>query len=145
MYFDQMYEVFLVRPFIGLSRWLWRVVDVGIFDGLVVGFGRACLAVAVWLWRTVDVRGIPDASSKVVGSENALANASGGNDAKGTAAGLATASVGAVQDETGPGDREGLRALKQRVSGRPLQHQLLIQILWLIAAITFFYWLVLYP
>jgi NADH-quinone oxidoreductase subunit L len=40
-YVDEIYETLFVRPIQALSQGLWKVVDVGVIDRLVVGFGRA--------------------------------------------------------------------------------------------------------
>ncbi len=36
---DEFYHVTVVRPFVGVSEWLWRVWDVQVVDGLVNGVG----------------------------------------------------------------------------------------------------------
>jgi NADH-quinone oxidoreductase subunit L len=37
---DEFYDTTVVRPFVGLSEWLWRVWDVRVVDGLVNGTGH---------------------------------------------------------------------------------------------------------
>jgi NADH-quinone oxidoreductase subunit L len=37
---DEFYDLIVVRPFVGVSEWLWRVWDVGVVDGLVNGSGH---------------------------------------------------------------------------------------------------------
>jgi NADH-quinone oxidoreductase subunit L len=37
---DEFYDLTVVRPFVGLSEWLWRVWDVRVVDGLVNGSGH---------------------------------------------------------------------------------------------------------
>lgn len=118
-YFDEAYETFIVSPAKRTSKWLWRMIDVGVVDRFVVQSGLFCVAIAAWLWRTVDVRGMEGAG---VRTESEVASGSGKKSADG-ASGI----------------------FKRDVSARPVEHQLLIQILWLIAVITFFYWLVLSP
>jgi NADH-quinone oxidoreductase subunit L len=58
LYFDEMYEVYVVQPTLRFARWLWRVVDRQGFDALILGIASVTLAVAKWLWRVVDLRGI---------------------------------------------------------------------------------------
>src|SRR5262249_40012228 len=36
---DEVYDEIVVRPFMAVSRWLWRFWDVVIVDGLVNGIG----------------------------------------------------------------------------------------------------------
>jgi NADH-quinone oxidoreductase subunit L len=36
-YVDELYDMVIVRPFIALSRFAWRVIDDGLIDGLLVG------------------------------------------------------------------------------------------------------------
>ncbi len=43
---DELYDLLIVRPFEWISYVLWRIVDVGIIDGLVNGVGRASRWVA---------------------------------------------------------------------------------------------------
>jgi NADH-quinone oxidoreductase subunit L len=38
-YVDELYDRVIVRPILGASRFLWRVVDAGVIDGLVNAAG----------------------------------------------------------------------------------------------------------
>jgi NADH-quinone oxidoreductase subunit L len=38
-YVDEFYDRFIVQPIIRMSRFCWRVIDVGIIDGIVNGVG----------------------------------------------------------------------------------------------------------
>ena len=87
LYFDEIYEVYVVQPTLRLATWLWRTVDLGGIDrvvtsiavsirfalarwlveggltveliGIVVGGWRTHLrALARWLWHVIDIRGI---------------------------------------------------------------------------------------
>jgi NADH-quinone oxidoreductase subunit L len=55
---DELYDMAVVRPFEWLSTVLWKVVDVGIIDGLVNGVGRAARWVAsiVRVFQNGDVQ-----------------------------------------------------------------------------------------
>ncbi|MBN21413.1 MAG: NADH-quinone oxidoreductase subunit L [Bdellovibrionaceae bacterium] len=39
-YVDEVYESLFVQPIVRLSRWIWKVVDVQMIDGVVVGLGK---------------------------------------------------------------------------------------------------------
>lgn len=133
-YFDEVYEVFVVRPTLRFAAWLWRVVDLGLIDGAytrlaggsmvmarwlwlivdtqgidraVTGVGRASIKTAQWLWQIVDIKGI----DRVFGG------------------------VGRQSDQAG-------RALR-KLEPRMLQHHLLVMILWLVVGIALFFWLIL--
>jgi NADH-quinone oxidoreductase subunit L len=55
---DELYDLLIVKPFEGLSYVLWKVVDVGIIDGLVNGVGRAArwIASVARLFQNGDVQ-----------------------------------------------------------------------------------------
>jgi NADH-quinone oxidoreductase subunit L len=36
---DEFYDAVVVRPFVGISEWLWRVWDARVIDGIVNGVG----------------------------------------------------------------------------------------------------------
>ena len=57
-YVDEFYTAFIVVPTIRFSRWLWRVVDVRVIDGLIQELTTASVGLARWLWRVVDSQGI---------------------------------------------------------------------------------------
>lgn len=58
LYFDEMYEAYVVQPTLGFAQWLWRVVDRQGFDALIMGIANVSVVTAKWLWRVVDLRGI---------------------------------------------------------------------------------------
>jgi NADH-quinone oxidoreductase subunit L len=55
---DDVYEAEIVQPGANLSRWLWRVMDVRILDGIVTGAGRMVAGLANGLrgWQSGYVR-----------------------------------------------------------------------------------------
>jgi len=53
-YFDEVYEVLIVRPTLLFASWLWRVVDGGI-DRAYMTAARASAGLARALWQRVDV------------------------------------------------------------------------------------------
>jgi NADH-quinone oxidoreductase subunit L len=49
LYVDEIYERIFVRPLWAFARWLWRIVDAWIIDGLFVnGTGKAVAAAGAW-------------------------------------------------------------------------------------------------
>lgn len=58
LYFDELYETYVVQPTLNFARWLWSVVDRQIFDALILGIANVSVVTAKWLWRVVDLRGI---------------------------------------------------------------------------------------
>ena len=55
---DELYELLVLKPFEWLSYVLWRVVDVGLIDGIVNGVGRGTRALGslVRLFQNGDVQ-----------------------------------------------------------------------------------------
>jgi NADH-quinone oxidoreductase subunit L len=55
---DELYDLLVVKPFEGLSYVLWKIVDVGIIDGVVNGVGRGMRALGslVRLFQNGDVQ-----------------------------------------------------------------------------------------
>jgi NADH-quinone oxidoreductase subunit L len=53
-YFDEIYDVYIVRPTIGIAGWLWRVIDQGLIDRSIVSLGPLTTGVSRWLWRVID-------------------------------------------------------------------------------------------
>jgi NADH-quinone oxidoreductase subunit L len=56
LYLDEIYDRFVIRPTLGLARWLWRVVDVGMIERTIVGCGTGTITLARWLWLSIDRR-----------------------------------------------------------------------------------------
>ncbi len=56
LYFDEIYEVYVVHPTLRFSKWLLRTVDLGGIDRGVVGIGQHSVGLARWLWQVVDIR-----------------------------------------------------------------------------------------
>lgn len=117
MYADHIYDRLIVGPFIRLSRWGYRLIDGLVIERAVAFAASGCLVVAGWIWKVIDVRG----ASLIDRHEPTDASR--------------PSSLEKASEQVASGS----------VSARPLQHQLLIQILWLIVAMTLFYWFVLSP
>lgn len=58
LYFDELYEVYVVQPTLALAKWLYRVIDLNGINALIVGIAQISVGLASWLWRVVDLRGI---------------------------------------------------------------------------------------
>jgi len=129
-YFDEIYDVYLVRPTIRIAGWLWRVIDQGLIDRFIVSLGPATIGFSRWLWGIIDV-GIIDRLVVSVGTRSvSIARQIELLDREGT-----TKNV----DRLGRGVDLSGHAL-QEVQPRTLQHDLLVVVFWLAAALGFFYW-----
>jgi NADH-quinone oxidoreductase subunit L len=129
-YFDEIYDVYLVRPTIAIAGWLWRVIDQGLIDRFIVSLGPATIRVSRWLWGIIDV-GIIDRLVVSVGTRSvSVARRIELVDREGT-----TKNV----DRLGRGVDASGHALEE-VQPRMLQHDLLVVVFWLAAALGFFYW-----
>ena len=129
-YFDEIYDVYIVRPTIGIAGWLWRVIDQGLIDRFVVSLGPLTIGVSRWLWRVIDL-GIVDRLVVSVGSRSvSIARRIELVDREGT-----TRNV----DRLGRGVDASGHAL-QGFQPRTLRHDLMVVVFWLAAALGFFYW-----
>jgi NADH-quinone oxidoreductase subunit L len=52
-YIDELYDAVIVRPFTTCSRWLARVFDPGVIDGLVNGIAKGVRGSSL-IWREVQ-------------------------------------------------------------------------------------------
>ena len=130
-YFDEIYDVYIVRPTIAFAGWLWRVIDQALIDRFIVSLGSVTVNVSQWLWRVIDL-GVIDRLVVSVGSRSlALARRLSRIDLAGT-----NKSVESVERGV---DASG-RAL-QGLQPRTLQHDLLVVVFWLAIALGFFYWI----
>ena len=133
LYFDEMYDAYIINPTLRIAHWLWKYVDVRVVDRAIHGIASSSLLFAQWLWRVVDIKGI----DRVV--------------------------VGVGQSSVGLGRWlwrvVDIRWLEQKISQvgqqadvagkvlqdaepRTIQHQLLVMILWLVLATGILYLLV---
>jgi NADH-quinone oxidoreductase subunit L len=160
-YFDEAYSLYIVQPTLRMVKWLWREIDVRGINRLIHGIAATLVLLARWLWRVVDVRGIDDVIHRL--ATNAILFAQwlwrvvdvrgidrtvveSGNQSVGLAQWLWEA-VDVRQIEKGSdqigraADASGKKL--NEVEPRTIQHHLGVLITWLVAAILFFYWLVL--
>ena len=130
-YFDEVYDVFLIRPTIRFADWMWRRIDQGIIDTFVIKLGSASIGIAHrlgYLDTAVDDR-VNSVGSGSVSIARWLGKF------------VDTAGISRTVDGIGKGvDASGRAA--QSYAPHTLQHNLLVVVFWLIAALGFFYWIV---
>lgn len=129
-YFDEIYDVFLVRPTVRFADWMWRRIDQGIVDRFVVSLGAFSTGIARrlgYLDSAVDNRVI----SVGTGSVSA---------ARWLGKFVDTAGISRSVDGIGRGVDASGRAAR-RYEPHTLQHNLLVVVIWLVAALGFFYWI----
>ena len=129
-YFDEIYDVFLVRPTIKFSGWMWRKIDQGIVDRLVLSLGSASIGIARrlgYLDSAVDNR-VTSVGTGSVTVAHWLGKF------------VDTAGISRTVDGIGQGADATGRAARH-YEPHTLQHNLLIVVLWLVAALGFFYWI----
>jgi len=130
-YFDEIYDVFLVRPTIKFADWMWRRIDQGIIDRFVLKLGSASIGIAHrlgYLDTAVDNR----VNSVGTGSVSIASWLGRFVDTAGIS--RTADSIGKVVDASGQSAR--------RYEPHTLQHNLLVVVFWLIAALGFFYLIV---
>ena len=154
-YFEEMYEVFIARPTLAAAHWMWQRVDRGIIDRLVESTGALSLGVARGL-VAIDIaidRQVIKVGTGSVGIARGLGAIDLNIDRQVTNVGTGSVGIarwlGRIIDTAGISRTvEGLgrsvdasgRAAR-RIEPRTLQHNLLVVVLTLIAALAFFYWI----
>ena len=129
-YFDEIYDVFLVRPTIKFSGWMWRKIDQGIVDRLVLSLGSASIGIARrlgYLDSAVDNR-VTSVGTGSVTVAHWLGKF------------VDTAGISRTVDGIGQG-ADATGRVARHYEPHTLQHNLLIIVLWLVAALGFFYWI----
>lgn len=129
-YFDEIYDVFLVQPTIKFSGWMWRKIDQGIVDRLVLSLGSASIGIAKrlgYLDSAVDNRVTAVGTGSVT-----VAHWLGKF--------VDTAGISRTVDGIGQG-ADATGRVARHYEPHTLQHNLLIVVLWLVAALGFFYWI----
>ncbi|MDH5562175.1 MAG: NADH-quinone oxidoreductase subunit L [Nitrospirota bacterium] len=160
LYFDELYEAYVVQPTLRFAQWLWRVVDRQVFDALIMGMASVSVVSAKWLWRVVDLRGIDGVvvglGQHSVGLARWLWRVVDLRGVDRVVVGIGQQSMGIanwlwkiidikvldkhvnrqrVQDEAA-GD------MRQELEPRTLQHHLLVMIFWLIVGMGLLFWFV---
>lgn len=129
-YFDEIYDVFLVRPTIKFADWMWRKIDQGIVDRLVLSLGSASIGIARrlgYLDSAVDNR-VTSVGTGSVTVAHWLGKF------------VDTAGISRTVDGIGQG-ADATGRVARHYEPHTLQHNLLIVVLWLVAALGFFYWI----
>ena len=156
-YFDEIYDATLVRPVLAASHWLWRRVDQGAIDRLVLWSSPATVALATWMWRRID-KGVIDRT--VLGSGPATVAVAHwlwsrvdrlvidrAVDSVGSATTRAAQELGVRVDTAGFGNAAERVApgagasvpVTRRYEPNTLQHHLLAVVILLVLALGFFY------
>ncbi len=161
LYFDEIYEFYVVQPTLRFAGWLWRVVDVQGIDRVIRGVGSFSRRVSLWLSRTVEVRGVDRLVQTVsISTLNLSAWLWRFGETRGVDSavqGVANTSLRLSQwlwsaiDQQGtdrtverPGRlADGTGRMLEKFEPRTLQHHLAVVICWLVLAIGAMYWLTL--
>jgi len=128
-YFDEIYDLYIVRPTINTAGWLWRVIDQGIIDKFIVSIGPLSVRISRWLWRVIDLGFIDNIVVAVGNRSVGVARRMEQFDRAGTT-------------KSAEGVGRGVDASGHRLQGfqpRTLQHDLLVVVFWLAVALGFFY------
>jgi NADH-quinone oxidoreductase subunit L len=134
LYFDEVYETYVVRPTLRFAAWLWRDIDIRGVDRLVHAIGALSVQFSRWLWQAVDVRGIDRTVDGTASVSVRLADWLWRVvDVRATEKTIHR--LGQLVDDTGHGF--------QQIEPRTLQHHLVVVVGWLALAIGVAYWLVL--
>lgn len=160
LYFDELYEVYIVQPTLRLAAWLWRVVDRQGFDALVLGIASVTVGVAKWLWRVVDLRGIDGLvvglGQQSVGLARWLWRVVDFRGVDRVVVGIGSQSIGIANwlwniidikvldknvDRLGDQTEAAAETMRE-MEPRTLQHHLLVMIFWLIIGMTLLFWFV---
>jgi NADH-quinone oxidoreductase subunit L len=128
-YFDEIYDLYIVRPTINIAGWLWRVIDQGIIDRFIVSIGPLSVKVSRWLWRVIDLGFIDNIVVAVGNRSVGIARRMEQIDRAGTT--KSVEGVGRTVDASGH--------KLQGFQPRTLQHDLLVVVFWLAVALGFFY------
>jgi len=158
LYFDEIYDTYIVQPLLRTVRWLWRVVDLKGINGAVHALAASALWVSRWSRSTVEIRGVDRGVTGVgrltLGVSRWLLGTVEVQGVDRMVEGSAASSLRLshwlwrVIDRRGTGDTvEGLGRLAgstgqalQKIEPRTLQHHLLVVVFWLVLAIGLSYW-----
>jgi NADH-quinone oxidoreductase subunit L len=160
LYFDEVYDAYVVQPNIRFARYLWRKIDILVVDRVVIGAATVSILLARWLWRVIDLRGIDRMIHDIATSSLRLAQWLWRVDVRGidrTVDGSATSSVrlarwlwrvidvrGTQRTVERLGNlADGAGHVWEEIEPRTLQHHLAVVVLGLVLAIGLLYWLVL--
>ncbi len=132
-YFDEIYEVYLVKPTIQLAHWMWQKIDMKVIDHFIHFIANFSVKLARWLWRIMDVsiidrfiHFIANYSVKFAGRLWRIVDIR-----------WFEKNVGAMAEQVNDAGQ-----ILQEMESRTIQHQLLVMIFWLVAMTGLLYFLV---
>ncbi|HIO22026.1 MAG TPA: NADH-quinone oxidoreductase subunit L [Nitrospirales bacterium] len=133
-YADELYQAMVVRPTLGVARWLSQVVEIKGIDRMVNAMGRLSISLANLIWKVVELGGI-----------NRTVNVTGNFTVKAACWLLNVVEIRGIDRAVdGIGHQADSTGQTLRKADRPLiQQQMLVMIFWLVMAIILFYWIVL--
>ena len=132
-YVDELYAAYVVQPTLRWANWLWKTVDLGCIDRVVMGVAWVSVTLGRRLWHVTDVSGI---DRVVTGTGRQTMQA-----AQWLWEHVEMRSAGARVERV-PHNTDAPEQPAGSVKPRMLQHHVLVMVFWLIAAIGLFYWLV---
>ena len=133
LYFDEIYDAYLVNPTIRLAHWLWQIIDIRVVDKFIHSIASYSILFAQWLWKIVDIKGI----DRIVMGVGEQSIGFGRWLWKIVDIRFLEQNINQVVRQT---DTAG--QLLQEAEPRTIQHQLLVMILWLVLATGILYILV---
>ncbi|MDA1234014.1 MAG: NADH-quinone oxidoreductase subunit L [Acidobacteria bacterium] len=133
LYVDEIFDAFVVGPFIRFCDWLQGTIETLGLDNLIQTTARVVMVLSNWLWTVLEVRGLDRGLGGGADSSVALSRWLWRVvDLRGDAM---VEGLGRASDENGE--------MLQRIEPRTLQHHLLVVVFWLMLAIALSYWLIL--
>jgi len=132
-YFDECYDTYVVQPTIRFANWLWRIVDIRVFDRAIHSIASSSILFANWLWRVIDVKGIDRAVVGLGGSSVGLGRWL-----------WRVVDIRWLETNIGQVFKKADSAghILQETESRTIQHHLLVMVFWLVSAIGLLYLLV---
>lgn len=132
LYVDEIYDAYLVKPFLQFCDWLIGTVEKRGVERFVQLIGSLSLTLSAWLWSALEVRGLDRSLNQSATSSVSLSRwLLRVVDLRGDAM---VGQLGRISDETGE--------MLHRIEPRTLQHHLVVVVFWLMLAIALSYWLV---
>jgi len=160
LYFDEIYDAYLVNPTLHIAHWLWRRIDKRVIDHTIHSIGTYSVLLSHWLWRVIDMKIIDKTIHSIAWYSVLFARWLWRIvDIKGIdrfVMGIGQQSVGMsrwlwqvvdlnwVEHKVDQVGRQADTAgqLLQEAEPRTIQHQLLVMIIWLVLATGILYILV---
>jgi len=159
LYFDEVYDAYVVRPTIRFAGWLWREIDVRGIDRLIRGIASFSLRQAQWSSTTVEAHGVDRVVQGVASSSLHLSvwllRVGEARGVDSVVQGIATVSLRLSRwlwrsIDLRRTDRtverlghlaHGTGRMLGKFEPRTLHHHLAVVICWLVLAIGVMYWL----